>query len=275
MGFIIWCDESDSDGKFYSNFYGGALVRTKDHLSIIDSLENKKIELNLFNEIKWQKVTQLYLDKYIQLMDLFFNYVKDDKIKIRIMFTQNAYVPQNLTCDQRENEYTLLYYQFIKHAFGIQHSNNSDNFKSLRINFDDLPDNDEKVEIFKNHIFSLNKSHEFKRGKIKIHWDDISEVKSHDHVVLQCLDVVLGSISFRLNDKHKEKPAGSKKRGKRTIAKEKLYKFMLKKIRETRSGFNIGISTGTNDISDYWNHPYRHWNFKSNNHKIDNSRFKK
>lgn len=91
-----------------------------------------------------------------------------------------------------------------------------------------------------------------------------------DHDILQCLDVVLGSIQFRLNDKHKEIPLGAKRRGKRTIAKEKLYKHINGRIREIYPGFNIGISTGVKgDKSNRWKHPYRHWLFLPANKKVD------
>lgn len=56
-------------------------------------------------------------------MIIFFEFVKANKIKVRIMFRQNAQVPQNLTREHEENEYFLLYYQFIKHAFGIDYCN--------------------------------------------------------------------------------------------------------------------------------------------------------
>ena len=39
---------------------------------------------------------------------------------------------------------------------------------------------------------------------------------------MQCLDIVLGAMAFRLNDMHKEKRPDTNRRGKRTIAKEKL-----------------------------------------------------
>lgn len=39
------------------------------------------------------------------------------------MFRQNAQVSQNLTREHEEKEYFLLYYQFIKHAFGIDYCN--------------------------------------------------------------------------------------------------------------------------------------------------------
>ncbi|BCJ87503.1 hypothetical protein skT53_24880 [Effusibacillus dendaii] len=56
--------------------------------------------------------------------------------------------------------------------------------------------------------------------------------------------------------------------GKRTIAKEKLYKHINKRIREIYPNFNIGISAGTKNIHDRWLHPYRHWLFVPSQHKI-------
>lgn len=69
--YIIYCDESAKKGKYFGNFYGGAIVNAKqfDKLNIL--LNQKKEELNLFGEIKWSKVTESYLDKYIEIIDLF------------------------------------------------------------------------------------------------------------------------------------------------------------------------------------------------------------
>ena len=72
-------------------------------------------------------------------------------------------------------------------------------------------------------------------------------------------------MQFRLNDKHKEKLPGSSRRGKKTIAKEKLYKHINSRIRDIYPGFNIGITTGKqDDITNLWKHSYRHWMFIPN-----------
>ena len=71
----------------------------------------------------------------------------------------------------------------------------------------------------------------------------IGEVRSHDHVLLQCVDVILGAMFFRLNRLHLQIPAGASRRGKRTIAKEKLYKYILSEIRTIHPGFNIGVKS--------------------------------
>ena len=63
-------------------------------------------------------------------------------------------------------------------------------------------------------------------------------------------------MNFRLNGKHKLKPTGKKRRGARTIAKEKLYKHILLRIR-CKANFNPGISTGVDgDLRNRFLMPY-------------------
>ncbi len=270
MQYIIYCDESEKNGKFFGNFYGGALVKSIHFHEVKDALEEKKVELGFSGEVKWQKVTGNYLEKYIELMQCFFDFIKQNKVKIRIMFTHNKNLATNLTKEQRDNEYFLLYYQFFKHAFGLQYSNNTSNSISLYTYFDQLPDTQEKNQKFIDYIYRLQFMEEFKKANLFFHSkDDIAEAKSHHHVILQCLDVILGAMEFRLNEKHKAKPEGQRTRGKRTIAKEKLYKFINKNIREIYPNFNIGESTGKGKIEDKWLHPYRHWKFTPSVGKVD------
>lgn len=66
----------------------------------------------------------------------------------------------------------------------------------------------------------------------------------------------------RLNNKHKVIPLGATRRGKRTLAKERLFKTISREIRSIKPYFNIGTSTGTpGGPVDRWNDPYRHWGF--------------
>src|SRR5262245_38217951 len=117
--YIIYCDESESKGRHFSNFYGGALV-TSDHIDEVrTSLAAKKLELNLRGEVKWSKITPNYRKKYIDLMDFFFDLIEADKVKIRIMFTQNLMRPRHLSREHIKNQYAILYYFFIRHAFGL------------------------------------------------------------------------------------------------------------------------------------------------------------
>jgi len=261
--FTLYCDESDISGRYFSNFYGGALVDSKCLSEVIDRLESKKLELNLGAELKWQKISENYAEKYMRFVDEIFDLMAEGKLKIRLMFTHNYMGAAKLTRAQRENGFFLLYYQFVKHGFGFGHSSIDGSSTRLRIYFDKLPDTQEKCAAFKGFVLGLNKNSEFRRAKLQIGDDQIAEVDSKQHVIMQALDVVMGSMQFRLNDKHLDKTEGSSRRGKRTIAKERVYKHVNSRVRSLYPGFNIGINTGTkNDPTNVWSHPYRHWIFK-------------
>lgn len=272
MEYIIYCDESVAKGKYFSNFYGGALVRAKDLATVQETIDDCRTRLNLDKEMKWSKVTENYLAKYIELTDVFFDFVADDRIKLRIMFTQNMYRPKELTSEQSNNQYFLLYYQFIKHAFGLAHINSLEpaNAHRIRLYLDRLPDSKEKIARFKRYLVGLNENRQFKTGKVIIAPNQIAEINSHEHPIQQGLDIVLGSMQFRLNNKHLEKREGSRLRGKRTIAKEKLYKHINQRIREIYPGFNIGVSTSIQNAPvNRWRHPYRHWLFIPSEYEVN------
>ena len=61
MQYIIYCDESEKNGKFFGNFYGGALVRSIHFHEVKDALAAKKVELGFSGEVKWQKLLQIIL----------------------------------------------------------------------------------------------------------------------------------------------------------------------------------------------------------------------
>ena len=271
----IWCDESIKKGKYYSNFYGGALVNSQHHNEVLSTLKAVVKQQEIFDEIKWQKVNEFRLQNYIVLIDTFFELIKANKVKIRIMFTQNANVARGLNDTHYRNEYFLLYYQFFKHIFGLQYSNGSkDENLHVRAYFDLLPDTLAKRQQFKEYIKGLESVKIFKDSRIKLRKQDITEINSKEHLPLQFLDVILGAMAFRLNNMHKEKLPNSSKRGKRTIAKEKLYKHILSKIKELRPNFNIGISTGKNLLEDRWEHPYRHWKFQPKDFEVNPDAYK-
>lgn len=255
-------------------FTVGALINLSDVNLIEKVLNNKKEKLNLKGEIKWTKVTDNYLDKYIEMINLFFKFIKDGKIKVRIMFAQNAFVSVGLTKEQTDNEYSILYYYFLKDAFGLKFSNNTP-FKN-KVNFslylDDLPCSENQKSGLKNSMLRYN--YELKQINTEI--TEIVEIDSKKHVIQQCMDIILGSMNFKLNDFDKIKDEETGKRSKRTIAKEKLYKVINKNIREIRKGFNVGMSTSNDgDVTNIWKHQYRHWNFISKYSHFDKTLTKK
>ena len=273
MEYIIYCDESVSDGKHYTDFFGGVLVRNTDYDAIKAAIDAQKAELNLKGEIKWVKVTGNYLDKYKQVVDLFFSFLKENRLKVRIMFRETAQRPTDLSPEKIHNRYSLLYYQFVKHAFGLTyHDGPKPVF--LRLYFDEIPYPLDQRDAFKSHIFSLQKNSHFRKVGIKIRMDDVVEINSGKHSIQQCMDIVLGSISFMLNKKNEEIPAGATERGHRTIAKEQLFFHILEHIKDCNNIelFDISNTTPIAVPKDFWSMPYRHWKFTTPEFRNDNKK---
>ena len=263
--YYIYCDESIKKGKLYSNFYGGAMVDSKDYSLICDVLEEKRTNLIKTSEIKWQKIDKINYNHYIDAIDTFFDFIQAGKVKIRIMFTNNRHTKPDLSQEHLDNEYLLLYYQFLKHAFGFRFLNpNDENY--LEIYLDRIPDKEEKKSKFKKYLFGIQQLPDFIDANIKINQNKISEVDSKNHIIMQYLDVVLGAMAIKLNKGFDIVDKTTNKRGKRTIAKEKVYNHINKRIRLIYPNFNIGITTGKKDnIENILLMPYRHWEFKSKN----------
>jgi len=177
------------------------------------------------------------------------------------MFRQNTIRHRNLTSEHLENRYFILYYTFLKSAFGLDCSPIVPGGVRLRIYPDQIPDKAVKVERFSDFLLGLARRPEFRTRKITIRREDITGVVSHEHDILQCLDIILGAMNFRLNDLHKAKPerGNNKLRAARTRRKEDVYKHINARIRQIYPGFNIGTSTGRKAVDSRWADPYRHW----------------
>ena len=267
----IWLDESDKHGTYYSNFYGGVLVQSQHKAEVLRRMEDIKNEVGIIDEIKWQKVNEYHFDKYIHIVNELFEMGKEGLLKIRIFFRHNQYEP-DLTSEKRKEEYPILYYQFIKYAFGLIFA---DDCEGIRLYLDEIPLNQTDKTNFVEHLYGLNNDPDFKAKGIKFVEKGISEVNSKTHLPLQFMDVILGAICFKLNEKDKLKSDNDQRPGKRTILKLRLYKHINTKIREIYPDFNIGISTPIKTESDRWFQIYRHWSFKPKHHTRNLTRTKR
>ena len=273
--YIIYCDESDKKGEFYSHFYGGALIEASKQAAIHDELQAVKDRLNIFDgEMKWQRITAPYADKYIEFVHAIFDIVERGDLKLRIMCTQNRHVPL-LTDYQIEREYFLLYYQFIKNAFGFRYCDGGQG-SSASVLLDQVPHNAKKFEEFREYLSSLSTFPIWKRAGFSISYDDIAEIDSKCHNTLQALDVVLGGMQSRMNNKHTHPIPPAKRRTKRARAKASVYKAIKDRIWALYPHFNVGVTTGhPNGPEDRFRMPYRHWIFIPNNAQVDEKRTKK
>lgn len=263
--YYIWTDESDSTGKYYANFYGGILIRSEHYEEVLQRLSDVVKEVGLeAEEIKWQKANEYTEERYKRIIDVLFDILGEGKAKMRIFFRHRQFEPVGLSNEQRRKEYPKLYYQFIKNDFGLVFSNPKGKSVRVRLLIDDMPLKGPDRDEFLKAIYHLNELKTFQKANIHINDGDVAEVNSKKHLPLQVMDVVLGSMCFRLNDKHKERGIDGK-RAKRNIVKERLYKHIRTRIWGLHPGFNIGVTTPITKQSDLWERPYLHWNFVPRN----------
>jgi hypothetical protein len=171
---VIYCDESDDKGKYFSHFYGGAAVDARKRERIENSLRDTYTSLRLQGEVKWTKIGPGHEERYISMMDAFFDFIKAREIKTRIMFLQNMYSSRDLEDYHIDNQYFILYYHFIKHAFGLQFCNpNRDRDTYIQLLFDEFPNQRDRCEEFKDYLVSLNNYPLFRHNRVQIVRDDI------------------------------------------------------------------------------------------------------
>ncbi len=272
---IVYCDESAKKGAHFSNFYGASIVKSEDVSEIENHLNRLVSECGLTCEVKWNNISPSTFERFIAIIDAYFDFVIEQKIKFRCLFTQNMWVPVGLTQEQHKNAYFLLYYQFIKNGLGLSFYRHEFGTRDLQLIFDQFPRNSEQISDFKSFLSRLNPRTLVPNG-LALKPENIGEANSHAHIILQCTDVILGSMNFRLNDLHRAKPPGKARRGRKTVAKESVYRHISRRIREIYPHFNIGISTGLKgNRANRWLHPYRHWLFIPRLREYDKSKGKK
>ena len=86
--YIIVSDESTRKGKNYSYFFGGCILKENEYDRISLTLNLLKNNYNL-HEIKRQKINEYNVDKYISIIEAFFDYIKAGLVKVRIMYAPN------------------------------------------------------------------------------------------------------------------------------------------------------------------------------------------
>lgn len=248
--YIIICDESSKKGEKYSYFYGGAILRESKYEKISTILENYKNSLGL-NELKRTKITNKNYKSYIEVIDLFFTFVKSGEINIRLMYSPNGELKKDIPHSLNET-YTKFYFAFIKNAFNIFYAKENIN---LRILFDDLPETKEQCLKFKKLLIrSIISNKKPNTNKVFIKKQDIVEVDSKKHIILQCMDVIVGLLDFYLNTSSEKIEESI-----RAKAKQNVWDFVYRKILEINPSISFDKTTTPIYSHKGWRMPYQHF----------------
>lgn len=247
---MIICDESTRKGHNFSYFYGGAIINESKYQKLSDILTNFKDRFGL-NELKRTKISEANYKFYIEVLDLFFTFVRSGDIKVRIMFSPNNQLMTNIPHSQNET-FIKFYEVFIKDAFSIFYAKED---IRLRLIFDDLPETKEQCRKFKDHLIEkINSNENPLANKVYIKEEDIEEVDSQKHIILQCVDIIVGLVDFCLNTTKKEIKESKRAQSKYKVW-EKIYGFIV----EMNPNFIIKETTRPVYSNKGWKDKYKHF----------------
>jgi hypothetical protein len=267
--YTLFCDESLDRGPYFSNFYGGVLVNSKNLAAINDRIASvrEEHEVSSDTELEWKKVSQHRFDAYSAVIAEVFALIREGKLKARIMFRANCDVPINLGKEQKDRRYFLLYYQFLKNGFGLASRPRTPGATHLRMVLDRLPEKIESKRDFKKFLRDMCLSQDMLSAQISIPEDGISE-KVGVHYLSDAADILAGAAQFRLNCNHLCSEAGKK-----TEIKISLCTQIDAEIRKEWPYFDHSTNTPLPNThsSAPWEKKYGHWRFVPSQSRFDGS----
>ena len=108
----------------YHYFFGG-IFGTQSHLDNLDTQLRQAITASGRNqEVKWQNLTPANLGFYKAFAEYLFDAIRENRATYRQMFCDRSIVRVGVVQDANQSEIDVqfkLYYQFLKHSFGIKH----------------------------------------------------------------------------------------------------------------------------------------------------------
>ena len=179
--FNIYCDESchlENDGKRYMvlGSVSSAYNQVKRHTERINNLKDK----HKFNaEIKWSKVSQSKVQFYKELVDYFF----DTDLRFRAVVVDKNKVDNESFGHDYDTFYYKMYYSLLNH-----NKNSLYNYNVYLDIKDDL--SAYKVERLKDILNT-------KFGIFR----NVQNIRSHESILMQLADFIMGAISYNLNNK--------------------------------------------------------------------------
>jgi len=115
--FVVYCDESSHTNPKNRPFYaiGSIWVPTSERDTISRNLRNLRNELGLKGEIKWQKVSKVYLERYCKYAQFFF---ESSHLRFRAIIVDQRSVDYPKYHDgDKELGFYKFYYHMLHHWF--------------------------------------------------------------------------------------------------------------------------------------------------------------
>lgn len=179
----IYCDESchiENDHKDFM-FLGSVSVaynKVKFHTEQINELKKKH---SFYAEIKWTKVSKSKLRFYLDLIDYFFN----TKLQFRAIGVEKSKIINEASTQTYDDFYYKMYYHLLNYNLSSLNSYNvyldiKDTLSAYKVN---------RLQVELNTKFGV--------------FRNVQNIRSHESLMLQLADFIMGAMAYDYNDKLK------------------------------------------------------------------------
>ncbi len=182
--FNIYCDESchiENDHKRYMllGCVSSAYNQVKRHSQRIKDLKEKH---HFYGEIKWSNVSNSQIKFYKDLIDYFF----DTDLRFRAVVVDKT----KLKNDEFDQDYDDFYYKMYYYL--LNHKKNS------LYNYNVYLDIKDTLSAYK--VSKLKDILNIKFGVFR----NVQNIRSHESLIMQLCDLIMGALSYNLNDNNKK-----------------------------------------------------------------------
>lgn len=185
--FNIYCDESchiENDHKkfMFLGSVSSAYNQVKLHTENINDLKKKH---NFYAEIKWSKVSKSKLRFYLDLVDYFFA----TDLQFRTVGVEKAKINNDAFNQDYDDFYYKMYYYLLNHNLSSLYKYNvyldiKDTLSAYKVN---------KLKDILNTKFGV--------------FRNVQNIRSHESIIMQMADFLMGAISYLHNDEHQQNKA--------------------------------------------------------------------
>lgn len=185
--FNIYCDESchiENDHKkfMFLGSVSSAYNQVKLHTENINKLKKKH---NFYAEIKWSKVSKSKLRFYLDLVDYFFA----TDLKFRTVGVNK----KKINNDEFNQDYDVFYYKMYYYL--LNHNLNSSYKYNVYLDIKDTLS-----------AHKVNKLKDILNTKFGV-FRNVQNIRSHESVLMQMGDFLMGAISYLHNDDYQSNKA--------------------------------------------------------------------
>jgi hypothetical protein len=188
MKFEVYCDEANPDvltSKHARARYlmiGGLWVRADLRQEIKTRIWQLRQKHNTWGEIKWSKVSPARQAFYLELVDLFIELKTD--LRFRCIAVDSTTLKHELHNNDGELGFYKFYYQLLRHW--IIGSNDYAIFCDIKSNRDP-----KRLPVLERCLARANSTYKIQA---------VQSLPSHEVVLIQLCDLLLGAASSRLNE---------------------------------------------------------------------------